>query len=100
MATAVSSAAARPANVIMFMTDDHGAWANGIYGCTEMRTPNVDRLAQSGIRFTNGFAATPVCSPSRMTWATGLLPSIHGVQDWLTRGTQPGRNRGTGWDRT
>lgn len=75
--------ASRPANVVMFMTDDHGAWANGVYGCSGMRTPNIDKLAQSGVRFTNAFAATPVCSPSRMTWATGLLPSSHGVQDWL-----------------
>ena len=48
-----------------------------------MRTPNVDRLAREGMKFTRAFAATPVCSPSRMTWLTGMLPSGHGVQDWL-----------------
>jgi choline-sulfatase len=73
----------RPPSVVMFMTDDHGAWATGAYGCREMRTPNIDSLAASGVRFTNAFACTPVCSPSRMTYMTGTLPSHHGVQDWL-----------------
>jgi len=70
-------------SVVMFMTDDHGAWATGAYGCREMHTPNIDRLAAGGVRFTDAFACTPVCSPSRMTYMTGTLPSRHGVQDWL-----------------
>jgi arylsulfatase A-like enzyme len=73
----------RRPNVIMFMTDDHGAWATGAYSCRDIHTPNIDRLAAGGIRFTNAFACTPVCSPSRMTYMTGKLPSTHGVQDWL-----------------
>jgi arylsulfatase A-like enzyme len=73
----------RRPNVVMFMTDDHGAWATGAYGCKDIHTPNIDRLAATGIRFTNAFACTPVCSPSRMTYMTGTLPSTHGVQDWL-----------------
>jgi arylsulfatase A-like enzyme len=76
-------AASRRTNVVMFMTDDHGAWATGAYGCGEMRTPNIDRLAAGGARFDRAYACTPVCSPSRMTWLTGKLPSQHGVQDWL-----------------
>lgn len=72
-----------PANVVMFMTDDHGAWALGASGCAEMHTPNIDQLAREGARFTHAYACTPVCSPSRMTWLTGLIPSVHGVQDWL-----------------
>ncbi len=83
LAPAILRAAPKRPNVVFFMTDDHGAWANGVYGCAEMRTPNVDRLAREGMKFTRAFAATPVCSPSRMTWLTGLLPSRHGVQDWL-----------------
>jgi len=80
--TASKTAARRP-NVVMFMTDDHGAWAMGAYGCKEMHTPNLDALAAGGTRFTRAFACTPVCSPSRMTWITGRIPSTHGVQDWL-----------------
>src|SRR5687767_4577752 len=68
-------------NVVFIMTDDHGAWATGYNGC--MHTPNLDALAKDGVRFTNAFAATPVCSPSRMTYITGKLPSSHGVQDFL-----------------
>src|SRR5438093_1612872 len=70
-------------NVVMFMTDDHGAWAMGAYGCREMRTPNLDQLASEGARFTRAYACTPVCSPSRMSYLTGAVPSQHGVQDWL-----------------
>jgi arylsulfatase A-like enzyme len=82
-AAASASAAARRPNVVMLMTDDHGAWATGAYGCPSIHTPNVDALAAGGVRFTNAFAATPVCSPSRMTYMTGALPSHHHVQDWL-----------------
>ena len=70
-------------NVVMFMTDDHGAWAMGAYGCREMHTPNLDQLAADGARFTRSYACTPVCSPSRMSYLTGEIPSQHGVQDWL-----------------
>jgi choline-sulfatase len=75
--------AQKKVNVVMFMTDDHGAWALGSYGCGEMHTPNIDKLAREGAQFTRAFACTPVCSPSRMTWITGRIPSVHGVQDWL-----------------
>jgi len=79
----VARAARRKTNVVFFMTDDHGAWALGAYGCQDLHTPNVDRLAAAGARFTRAYACTPVCSPSRMTYLTGRIPSIHGVQDWL-----------------
>ncbi len=73
----------RPPNVVFVMTDDHGAWASSPYGCSSLHTPNLERLAASGTRFTRAFSCTPVCSPSRMTYLTGLIPSQHGVQDWL-----------------
>jgi choline-sulfatase len=79
-----ASRAAKPrTNVVMFMTDDHGAWALGAYGCSQMHTPNIDGLAATGARFTRAYACTPVCSPSRMSYLTGKIPSQHGVQDWL-----------------
>ncbi|MDE0629780.1 MAG: sulfatase-like hydrolase/transferase [Bryobacterales bacterium] len=73
----------RPTNVVFFMTDDHGAWALGSGGCTEMHTPSLDRLSAEGTRFRRAYACTPVCSPSRATYYTGKLPSHHGVQDFL-----------------
>jgi len=75
----------QPVNVICVLTDDQGVWAAGCYGNPEIRTPNIDRLAQTGTRFANFFVATPVCSPSRATLLTGRIPSQHGVHDWLTR---------------
>lgn len=83
-AAALSAQPKRPRpNVVFFMTDDHGAWATSVYGCGDIRTPNIERLARGGMRFDNAFAATPVCSPSRVTYFTGKLPYAHGVQDWL-----------------
>jgi arylsulfatase A-like enzyme len=73
--------AARRTNVVFFLTDDHGAWSLGAYGCPEFHTPNLDRLAANGARFSSAYAATPVCSPSRMTYMTGKLPAAHGVHD-------------------
>ena len=78
-----SKAQTRRPNVVMFMTDDHGAWANGTYGCAEVQTPNIDALASGGAKFTRAYACTPVCSPSRLTYMTGRLPSTHTVEDWL-----------------
>jgi len=82
-ALAAQSATRKKTNVVFFMTDDHGAWAMGAYGCEDIHTPNLDRLAQRGTLFTRAFACTPVCSPSRATFFTGKLPSHHGVQDFL-----------------
>ena len=75
-----------PTNVLFILTDDQGPWAAGCYGNPEIRTPNLDRLAASGTRFTNFFVASPVCSPSRASLLTGRIPSQHGVHDWLREG--------------
>jgi arylsulfatase A-like enzyme len=56
----------------------------GCYGNKEIRTPNIDLLARSGIRFQNAFVATPICSPSRATLFTGRVPRQHGIHDFLT----------------
>lgn len=56
----------------------------GCYGNKEIKTPNIDNLARGGIRFTNGFCASPICSPSRATFFTGRLPRQHGIHDFLT----------------
>jgi len=73
-------------NVVFVLTDDQGVWAAGCYGNPEIRTPNIDRLAQSGIRFTDFFCASPVCSPAWASLLTGRIPSQHGIHDWLRAG--------------
>jgi arylsulfatase A-like enzyme len=73
---------ARP-NVVFILTDNQGAWTLGCYGNPDIRTPHVDRLAAEGLRFTRALASNPVCSPTRATFLTGLLPSQHGVHSFL-----------------
>jgi len=77
---------AEKTNVIFILSDDQGVWASGCYGNDEIKTPNIDKLAEEGIRFENFFVATPVCSPSRATILTGKIPSQHGIHDWIKKG--------------
>ncbi|MCS7458557.1 sulfatase-like hydrolase/transferase [Paenibacillus doosanensis] len=74
-------------NVLFILSDDQGAWAMGCAGNSEIRTPNLDRLAATGIRFDNFFCTSPVCSPARATLLTGRIPSQHGVHDWIREGS-------------
>jgi arylsulfatase A-like enzyme len=62
----------------------------GCAGNSDIRTPNLDRLAATGLRFDNFFCASPVCSPARASILTGLMPSRHGVHDWLRGGNMRG----------
>ncbi len=80
-----AESAKRP-NVVLIMTDNHGAWTLGCYGNPEIRTPNIDCLASAGTLFTRAFASNPVCSPTRATFLTGLVPSQHGVHSFLAGG--------------
>ncbi len=73
-------------NIILILSDDQGYWAMGCAGNAEIRTPNLDQLADSGIRFENMFCASPVCSPARASILTGRIPSQHGIHDWLRAG--------------
>lgn len=73
-------------NAVFILTDDQGVWAARCYGNPEIRTPNIDRLSASGMRFDNFFVATPVCSPSRATLLTGRISSQHGIHDWIREG--------------
>jgi len=76
-------------NVVFILTDDQGPWALGCTGAPELRTPNIDRLAETGVRFENFFCTTPVCSPARACLMTGKIPSQHGVHDWICSGNMP-----------
>ena len=76
---AVSAQAAKP-NIILIYADDIGYGDLGCYGATKVRTPNLDRLAKEGIRFTDGHAASATCTPSRYALLTGQYP-------WRKKGT-------------
>lgn len=82
--------AADKPNIIFILTDNHGAWTLGCYGNKEIQTPNIDRLAKEGMLFTRAFCNNSVCSPSRATFLTGLLPSQHGVHAYIPESAQIG----------
>ncbi len=72
-----------PANIIVLLTDDHAQWALPCYGNSEIHAANLDYLADTGVVMANAFTPTPVCSPARASFWTGLYPSQHGVHDYL-----------------
>ncbi len=78
-------------NVIFILLDDYGYTDLGCYGSKFYETPNIDRLASEGVRFTNGYATCPVSSPSRSSIMTGKYPVRTGVTDWI-----PGRQAESG----
>ena len=65
-------------NIVLFISDDHGWHDSGAYGASDVRTPNIDRLAREGMKFTHAFAASPLCTPSRCAIETGLMPHRNG----------------------
>ncbi|MBT6036835.1 MAG: sulfatase-like hydrolase/transferase [Kordiimonadaceae bacterium] len=70
-------------NIIAIVPDDHSRRAMGAYGDEQAVTPNFDKLASEGVRFTNAYAAAPVCSPSRAAFFSGKYPSQVGISDFL-----------------
>src|SRR5262245_23601332 len=81
-----SAAVEKPANVVLIVIDDLGQRDLGCYGSTFYKTPNIDKMAKDGIRFTDFYAACPVCSPTRASILTGRYPQRMNVTDWI-----PGR---------
>lgn len=67
----IACAAAKAPNLIIILTDDHGYHDVGFNGCTDIPTPNIDSIAETGVRFTNGYVSFPVCGPSRAGLLTG-----------------------------
>ncbi len=70
-------------NVIIFFTDDQGYGDLSCMGATDFRTPNLDRMANDGVRFTDWYSNSPVCSPSRAALLTGRYPGNAGVRSIL-----------------
>ncbi|MFM7751333.1 MAG: sulfatase, partial [Opitutaceae bacterium] len=70
----VSTVAAAPAvrpNILLIVSDDQGYADAGFQGAKDLATPHLDRLAASGVRFTNGYVTHPFCSPTRAALMTG-----------------------------
>jgi len=82
---------ARPAkpNVVFFLADDLGQRDLGCYGSTFHETPHLDRLARDGARFTDAYAACPVCSPTRASIMTGQWPQRTGITDYIGAAMKP-----------
>src|SRR5688572_22614820 len=70
---------ARPPHIVLFMADDFSWHDSEPYGATDVRTPNMARLAKEGMRFDRAFAASPTCTPSRAAIYTGMFPFRNGA---------------------
>src|SRR5690242_7471517 len=87
-ALAGTAAQRLPTNVVFILADDLGWRDLGCYGSGFYETPNLDRLARESVRFTNAYAACPVCSPTRASILTGKYPARLHLTDWI-----PGRKQ-------
>ncbi len=72
-----------PPNIVLVFVDDMGQMDLGCYGSDFYRTPNIDELADQGVRFTDAYAACTVCSPTRVSLLTGWYPARTRVTDWI-----------------
>lgn len=80
-----ATASARRTNIVFILADDLGYADLSCYGATKIRTPHLDRMAMDGLRFTDAYAAAPVCTPTRAAFLTGCYPKRVG----LHRGVLP-----------
>lgn len=83
-----------PNNVLFIMADEHQQKAAGCYGHPFVRTPNLDRLAAQGTRFTNAYTNSPICVPARASFATGR--EVHEIGYWDNAHAYDGRIEGWG----
>jgi arylsulfatase A-like enzyme len=90
--TMVCTGAERP-NIVFILADDLGLMDLGVEGSSFYETPNIDKLARSGMRFTQGYATCQVCSPSRASIMTGKYPARTGITSWI------GDAQGKDWKR-
>jgi len=81
-----SAAYSKPLNVVFYLIDDMGWMDIGANGSDYYQTPHVDRLAAEGMRFTNGYAACNVCTPTRASVMTGKYPARMLMTQWLPSG--------------
>jgi arylsulfatase A-like enzyme len=76
-----SASGTRPLNIVFLVVDDLG-WDLGCYGADLHETPHIDWLARQGMRFTDAYAAAPVCSPTRASILTGKHPARLQMTIW------------------
>ena len=86
-AGAVAAEPAPRSNLLLIYVDDLGYGDLGSYGHPVLQTPNLDRLAEEGVRLTNYYAPSALCSPSRAALLTGRHPYRAGIQSWIPAGT-------------
>ncbi len=86
-AAAAAPAAGAPPNIVLIYADDLGYGDLGSYGHHTIRTPHLDRLAREGLRFTDYYAPSPLCSPARAGLLTGRTPFRTGIRSWIPTGT-------------
>jgi len=79
----------RRPNFVFFLIDDLGWTDVGCFGSSFYETPNIDRLASQGMRFTDAYAACPVCSPTRASIMAGKYPARLGITQWIGGPNQP-----------
>jgi len=93
LAALCASAAPAQRNFVFFLVDDLGWRDLGCFGSSFYETPNVDGLARGGMRFTQAYAACPVCSPTRASIMTGKYPVRTGITDYINPAgnNQPGK---------
>jgi len=91
MAALAASARSGKPNLVLILADDLGQRDLGCYGNRYFSTPHIDRLASQGARFTDAYAACPVCSPTRASILTGRYPVRYGVTDWIPGRKSPER---------
>ena len=84
-----SGAAQRRPNIVLIFADDLGVHQLSCYGSAFYETPNLDRLASQGMRFTNAYAAAPVCSPTRASLMTGKYPARLHLTDFIPGNPYP-----------
>jgi len=80
IALIATAAAAAPPHIVVYLADDLGGLDTTVYGSKDVRTPNLERLASSGMTFENAFIASPACAPSRAALLTGLMPARNGAE--------------------
>ena len=87
----VNAYSASKPNVVLILVDDLGWTDLGCYGSKYYETPNIDRLASQGMKFSNGYAAAAICSPTRAAVMTGRYPVRIGITDWIRAQFQGGK---------